>query len=69
MDIAISLFILAGILLVLVLVFEIMMFLDVLKNQKLNDTEKLIWVIGMFLVHPFIAILYYFVAHSRLSRP
>ena len=50
-----------------VLTFEVFMFLDVLKNKKLTETEKLIWVVGMFLLHPIIAIVYYFVAHTRLS--
>jgi uncharacterized RDD family membrane protein YckC len=63
------LFSLLGLIIVAVLAFEVLMFLDALKNPKLNDTEKLIWVLGMLLLHPIIAIVYYFVAHSRLSTP
>ncbi len=61
------LFVLLGLVILAVLAFEVLMFLDVLKNPKLNDTEKLIWVVGMFLLHPIIAIVYYFVAHTRLN--
>jgi hypothetical protein len=61
------LLILLGILLLLgIFAFEVLMFLDVLKNKKLSDTEKIIWAFGMLLFHPVIAIVYYFVAHSRL---
>jgi len=51
----------------LALVFEVWMFLDVLKNKKLTDTEKILWVLGMFLLHPIIAIVYFFVARSSLD--
>ncbi len=54
--------------LIAVLVFEVLMFLDVLKNRRLSDTEKVLWVLGMFLLHPVIAIVYYYVAHSRLKK-
>jgi hypothetical protein len=51
-----------------ILWFEIVMFLDVIRNKKISDNEKILWVLGMFLLHPFIAIVYYFVAHSRISK-
>lgn len=51
----------------LILAFEVWMFLDVLKNKKLTDTEKILWVLGMFLLHPIIAIVYFFVARSSLN--
>jgi len=50
-----------------ILWFEVAMFLDVLRNRKLSDNEKILWVLGMFLLHPIIAIVYYFVAHTRLN--
>ncbi|HSX27540.1 MAG TPA: hypothetical protein VLG25_02030 [Patescibacteria group bacterium] len=50
-----------------IIAFEVYMFLDVLKNPGLSDNERIIWVLGMFLLHPVIAIVYYFVAHSRLN--
>lgn len=62
------LFLLIPLVLIAVLVFEVLMFLDVLKNRRLSDTEKVLWVLGMFLLHPVIAIVYYYVAHSRLKK-
>jgi hypothetical protein len=49
----------------LVLAFEIVMFLDVIRNKKLTDTEKLLWGGGMFFFHPVIAFVYYFVVYSK----
>lgn len=70
-----SMALISGLLLVLIvaavlaiLAFEIWMFLDVLKNQKLTDTEKLLWVLGMILLHPFVAMVYYFVASSKRTK-
>jgi hypothetical protein len=60
------LIIIAALLVIAILWFEVAMFLDVLKNKKLSENEKILWVLGMFLLHPVIAIVYYFVAHSRL---
>ena len=57
----------AVLVLVLILWFEVAMFLDVIRNKKLSENEKILWVLGMFLLHPIIAIVYYFVAHSRLN--
>ncbi len=48
-----------------ILVFEILMFVDVLRNDYLSDGEKLLWAAGMLLVHPFVALAYYFVASSK----
>jgi hypothetical protein len=48
----------------LVLVFEIVMFIDVLQNKKLSSNDRWLWVIGMLLFHPFVAIVYYFMTRS-----
>jgi hypothetical protein len=61
------LIIVCAIVVVAILWFEVAMFLDVLKNKKLTDNEKILWVLGMFLLHPIIAIVYYFVARSSLN--
>ena len=53
-------FVLIGIFLI---IFWVMMFLDVLKNKKINDTNRLIWGIGMLVLPP-LALLYFFVAYS-----
>jgi hypothetical protein len=62
-----ALFIIPVLIIILILWFEVVMFLDVLKNKKLSDNEKILWVLGMFLLHPIIAIVYYFTAHSRFN--
>ncbi len=47
------------ILLLIILAFEIWMFVDVIINKNISDRNKIWWVIGMLLVHPFVAIAYY----------
>jgi sterol desaturase/sphingolipid hydroxylase (fatty acid hydroxylase superfamily) len=49
-----------------VLAFEIAMFIDAIKNPKLSQTSKLVWLVAMLLVHPFVAIAYYFIARRNL---
>ena len=44
----------------LILTFEIWMLVDVIKNTKISAEERAIWIIGMLLVHPFVAVFYYF---------
>jgi hypothetical protein len=43
------------------------MFVDAIKNPRLSDSEKLLWCLGMFFIHPFVAIAYYFVARRSRS--
>ncbi len=47
-------------LLVLVLAFEIIMFVHVLKNKHISKNKRIYWVIGMLLLHPIVAIFYFF---------
>ena len=49
-----------------IVAFEIWMLVDVIKNPSLGNGEKALWVIGMFLVHPFVAIAYYL--YSRYAQ-
>lgn len=51
--------------LALVLVFEIWMLVDVITNHEISDNAKILWVIGMILIHPIIAIIYYFTDHQK----
>jgi cytochrome c oxidase assembly factor CtaG len=44
----------------LILVFELAMFVDVLRNDGMNSNRKIAWCIGMLLLHPFVAIVYYY---------
>lgn len=47
--------------LLVVLAFELWMLIDVLTYRKVPKQHKLWWVLGMFVIHPFVAIVYFFV--------
>ena len=49
----------------LILLFEIWMFIDVIRNEQISSDRKLLWCLGMIFIHPFIAIIYYFTDHRR----
>jgi|GEM_PF-2645176 len=49
----------------LILIFEVKMFIAALKNPYLNDTEKAIWCVAMLLIHPFVALAYYFLEDQK----
>jgi hypothetical protein len=53
---------------VLVLAFEVVMFVDVVRNQYLPLSHKLLWAAGMLLFHPIIAIIYYFLYYRKHGR-
>ncbi len=48
-----------------VLVFEITMFISVIRNTHIPDNTRILWIIGMLLFHPFIAIAYYFTDYTK----
>jgi hypothetical protein len=52
-------------LLIAVLIFEIYMFFHVIRNKFIATNRKLLWLIGMLLLHPFIAIAYYFTDYKK----
>ena len=43
----------------LLFVFEILMFINAFRNPKLAPTERMLWLVGMLLIHPFVALVYY----------
>lgn len=53
--------------LLLIFIFEIWMFVDVITNKRISDTAKVLWAIGMVLVHPIVAFIYYFTDHKKLA--
>jgi hypothetical protein len=57
----------AALILAIVLAFEIWMFVDAARNPRLSDKGRLLWCLGMLLVHPFVAIFYYFTSRSDLE--
>jgi type III secretory pathway component EscS len=48
-----------------ILVFEIKMIVHAIQNETLGSGQKTAWIIGMLLVHPFIACAYYVFIYSR----
>ena len=50
---------------VAVLVFEVTMFIDALRNPAITDNMRAVWLIGMVFFHPFVAIIYYFTDHQK----
>jgi hypothetical protein len=44
--------------LLLVLAFEVWMLVDVLALRKVPTNSRVAWVVGMFLIHPFVALAY-----------
>jgi hypothetical protein len=62
-----GLFLIVLIVLPAIFIFEIVMFIDVIRNPRLSDERKLLWAIGMLLVHPFIAIIYYFTDRRAIT--
>jgi hypothetical protein len=63
--IGLGLAILLIVILVAVLVFEVWMFVNAILNKDLSDTRKLLWVVGMLFIHPFVAIAYYFTDYQK----
>jgi len=52
----------------LMLAFEIWMFVDVVQNPRLTPETKLLWALGILLIHPIGAIVYYFVGRPASSK-
>lgn len=53
--------------LTIIFAFEIWMFVDAIRNPRLTDQRRMLWCLGMLLVHPFVAIFYYFTSRSNLE--
>lgn len=50
---------------VLLFAFEIWMIIDAALNKKISDKAKAWWIAGMLLIHPFVAIVYFFTDHQK----
>ncbi|MCL5113500.1 MAG: hypothetical protein M1554_03430 [Patescibacteria group bacterium] len=53
------------IVILVILAFEVWMFVDVAINEKISNKAKAWWIIGMFLIHPIVAIFYFFTDHRK----
>jgi hypothetical protein len=49
----------------LIAVFEVWMIVDAALNKKISDKAKIWWIIGMVIIHPFVAIVYFFTDHRK----
>ncbi|HUC95863.1 MAG TPA: hypothetical protein VMR76_02805 [Candidatus Saccharimonadia bacterium] len=49
----------------LIAAFEIWMIVDVALNKKISDKAKTWWIVGMVIIHPFVAIAYFFTDHRK----
>jgi hypothetical protein len=49
----------------LFLAFEIWMIIDVALHKNLSDKAKIWWIIGMLIIHPFVALVYFFTDHRK----
>jgi len=43
---------------ILILAFEVWMLIDVLAYRKVPAKSRVWWVVGMFVIHPFVALAY-----------
>lgn len=55
------------IIVIAVVVFEILMLISVIRNRNVSDEVRLLWILGMLLFDPIIAIVYYFTDHKKTS--
>jgi hypothetical protein len=60
----------AEILLILVLFLpllfmEVYLFVHAMRNPQITTAARLVWGIGMLLIHPFIAIIYFFTDYQK----
>jgi hypothetical protein len=49
----------------LILAFELWMLVDAAVNKNITSKAKAWWIVGMFIIHPFVAIIYFFTDHHR----
>jgi len=57
---------LIALMLLLVLAFEVWMFVDAVKNPRLTDSQRLLWCLGMLVIHPVVALVYYFIEYQKV---
>ena len=65
MGMGLSLAVIVILVLALILAFEIWMFVNAILNKQISDTARILWVVGMLLIHPIVAIVYYFTDYQK----
>jgi hypothetical protein len=51
----------------IILAFEIAMFISVMRNEYITGNARILWVLGMLLIHPIVAIAYYFTDYHKVK--
>ena len=55
------------IVLLAIFIFEVVMFISVISNKFITDSARIFWILGMLLLHPFVAIAYYFTDYKKAA--
>ncbi|HZL07848.1 MAG TPA: hypothetical protein VFC50_01495 [Candidatus Dormibacteraeota bacterium] len=55
------------IVLLAIFVFEIAMLISAITNKNITGNTRALWIVGMILIHPFVAIGYYFTDYKKAS--
>lgn len=50
---------------VLVFIYEVYMFVHAIRNPGIAGNRKLLWLVGMVFIHPFVAIAYSLTDYSK----
>ncbi len=64
-DLGTALLVVLFLVVVALFVFEVKMFVSTVLNRNISDARKILWVVGMLLIHPFVAIGYYFTDYKK----
>jgi hypothetical protein len=60
-----ALFIILIGLVIALLIFEVIMFINVIRNPNIDQDRKILWLLGMLLIHPFVAIVYRYTDYKK----
>lgn len=48
-----------------IFVFEVTMFVHAIRNKALSRIARVLWIVGMLIFHPIVAIVYYFTDYKK----
>ncbi|HEY5442053.1 MAG TPA: hypothetical protein VIJ68_00770 [Candidatus Saccharimonadales bacterium] len=51
--------------LAVILIFEIAMLVNAIQNAYITSNARALWIVGMLLIHPLVAIAYYFTDYKK----
>jgi hypothetical protein len=43
------------------------MLISAVRNQHITTSIKVLWIVGMFIIHPLVAIAYYFTDYKKMQ--